>query len=216
MKTQMPTDSFEPTQEGYARAAEWLVATLSETFNPENQQAKSARLRYVFACVQLAQFLAVLGKADASISFSILAEALGDLDSGVVNPLLAPVDAARPGRRSDDSMQWRLRAEVCAGMQYIVASGVDEPEVIAETAARYRNGLMRLRRAGASDLDKSLRSWCTSFSNSTVANEHATRMYGFHIRAISTAKKIGTPQDNFRMIGGEMIARATDAALRRP
>jgi hypothetical protein len=102
--------------------------------------------QYFRATLEVAELLYASGQRDLAMRFHLLAEALNDAAEGR-NPPLFKVEKRR-GRQSDTNEIWRLRANLCIGIQYLIASRMEEDKAITFVDRKYRTQFRKLLRPG--------------------------------------------------------------------
>jgi hypothetical protein len=161
--------------------------------------AQTARLdQYVRAILAVAELLYVIGQRDMAMRFHLLAEALQDRAEGKDHPLFAV--QKRRGRHFDTSEIWRLRASLCIGIQYLIASGMEQEEAITYIVRKYRTQLQKklLRRGSrpGSDLKSLIPTWLKTFASEEVRNDAAQWTYRKELQRL---KEIKTSTDGTRL-----------------
>jgi hypothetical protein len=166
-----------------------LVAELNLAFGAQDsQEAKrpvaARQLRYVFAMRAIGTFLKGIGEAHLQLRFFELAEALHGLSKGYHHRLFEIDESAkrkpakprhplelRRGRRPDGPNLWRLRANLCIGIRWLVASGKDLRTAIDDTIEVHNKSLVKLKRPGTKYLAKAIEAWLTDFENPTPSDD---------------------------------------------
>jgi hypothetical protein len=149
---------------------------LKEIFKNGDQDAQAQPVaerldRYSRAILTLAKLLYAIGQRDLATHFHDLGESLHDRAEGR-DPPLFKVEKKR-GRQPDTSEIWRLRTDLCVGIQYLIASGMERDKAITLVVRKYRTPLQKLLRPGSrsgSDLKRSIRAWLKEFEADTVSN----------------------------------------------
>jgi len=145
------------------------VAGLDKAFNSDDPNEKARplaakQLRYFYASLAIVRLLHANGHKNLAHPFMELAEAFHDTAEGIDHPLFAVERGRKPGAQPDTSAVWRIRANICVAMKYLVAGGKTEKEAI-EAALRYSKVFERLIRPDSAGLQSSLGSWLKSFAN---------------------------------------------------
>jgi hypothetical protein len=190
---------YEPK---FLAAWETFADKIQRIFNNGEQDAQTRPLagtqdRYAIAIWAMAELLYAIGQRDPAMHFHLLAEALHDSAEGK-NPPLFKVEKKR-GRKSDTSEIWRLRASLCIGIQYLIASSMEKDKAIAFVVRRYRTQLQRLRgqdRGQGSDLKSSIGTWLKTFATEEVRNDAAQWTYRKELQRL---KEIKTSTDGIKL-----------------
>jgi hypothetical protein len=178
-------------------AWETFIAQLTSAFPPILSEKRSAldtsptateQARYVHAIMAVAELLYTLGERNLFERFHFLAEAFQDISDGIPHPLFQiETRAGRPGRRPDISAIWQIRANICVGLEFMAAGGMDADKVIAQIWKQHRKELKQLGRANA-DIRASLRNWRKKFANEEITNEFALDAYREGIAQLNLAR----------------------------
>ena len=145
------------------------VAGLDKAFNADDPNEKvrplaGKQLRYFYASLAVARLLQANGHKELAHRFVELAEAFHDKAEGIDHPLFALEQGRRPGAQPDTSDVWRIRANICVAMKYLMAGGKTEDEAI-KAALKYRKEYERLTRVDSSGVRASLGTWLKSFAS---------------------------------------------------
>jgi hypothetical protein len=145
------------------------VAGLDKAFNADDPNEKARplagkQLRYFYASLAVARLLQANGHKELAHRFVELAEAFHDKAEGIDHPLFALEQGRRPGAQPDTSAVWRIRANICVAMKYLMAGGKTEVEAI-KAALQYGKAFERLTRADSTGLLISLGTWLKSFAS---------------------------------------------------
>jgi len=137
----------------------------------------TVQTRYVLANLALAHLMKSLGKEHIAEQFHLLAEAMQDLVEGLPHPLFkVEVPEKKRGRHPDSSAVWRIRSNVCIGIELLMAGGLDEEAAISLVVKKHKKALGNLLRPNAEILS-SIRTWLKAFANDEVRNEVALSSY---------------------------------------
>ena len=145
------------------------IAGIDNAFNchDPNEQARplaARQLRYLHASLAVARLLQANGHKKLAHSFVELAEAFSDVAEGINHPLFALEQRRKPGAQPDTSDVWRIRANICVAMNYLMAGGKTEDEAI-KAALKYKKEYERLTRADSSGVQTNLGTWLKSFAS---------------------------------------------------
>lgn len=166
---------------------------------------------YALACMLLTTFLVDSGETFIAKRFMGLSEALIDLPRGVAHPLLKPAKRNPKGGRSfDRTAVWKIRADLCGGIQIMAAGDVQIDHSIAAIAKDHRDSLAKLLRPNTT-LESSLRGWVTAFEMYEVDNPFAAGHYQTYKRQLETSK-MQMPRDKLRLAGESIVLRAVREA----
>jgi len=182
----------QPSAQGDATPAD---SAALKSAPPPAQAARQEQ--YVRAILAVAELLYVIGQRDVAMRFHLLAEALQDRAEGKDHPLFAV--QKRRGRQFDTSEIWRLRASLCIGIQYLIASGMEQDKAITFVVRKYRTQLQRLRdedRGQGSDLKSSIGTWLKTFASEEVRNDAAQWTYRKELQRL---KEIKTSTDGIKL-----------------
>jgi hypothetical protein len=165
-----------------------LVTALDLAFNAadprEAERPIAARqLRYFRAMRAVGAFLKEVGKAHLQRRFYELAEALYARSEGHNHRLFEIDESAkqrpskprhpvelRRGRRPDGPDIWRLRANLCAGIRWLMAGGQRQEEAIQAAVKEHHKSLVKIQRSGTKDLAKAIEGWLTRLENPTPSD----------------------------------------------
>ena len=159
---------------------------IKQIFNNGEQDAQTRPIserqdQYARAILTLAKLLEAIGQRDVANHFQLLGEALHDAAEGR-NPPLLKVEKKRGGQ-PDTNEIWRLRAHLCIGIQYLIASDLEQDKARDKDKAqdkavnlvvrKHRTQLQNLVRAGSrpkTDLKSSIRAWLKEFATDATDN----------------------------------------------
>jgi len=165
--------------------------------------------QYRYASLAVAKLLRTIGKRDAAEPFLSLADAWRDVAEEKIQPRLFKVEKvdkhapAKRGRKTDPTEIWCIRACLCVGIRYLIASGVKEDEAVNFVVRNYRTQFQNLLRP-KSDLAKSIKSWLEQFATYADINEDALSIYKEGMRQLEEDKK-SVGRDMLRRYGENMI-----------
>jgi hypothetical protein len=171
--------------------------------------------RYVLAIGAVAKLLRQVGERDKASKFHPLAEALQDHVDGNRNPLLGiEMPTGKAGRRPDTSAVWRLRSNLCIGLEFMIAGGMEPETAISQIANQHHGKLEKLLRPGA-DLKSSIRTWRKSFANDEVTNGAALAIYKEDMKTLqhARAEHLG---NEVRKAGEKLVITAAEQSARLP
>jgi hypothetical protein len=155
-----------------------LIAELELAFHGHDpQEARrpiaARQLRYLRAMRVVGDLLKSAGQKHLQHPFYELAEAFHDLSEGRRHPFFEIDDSVRPGRGrpADRHDVWRLRANLCAGIRWLMAAGQTRDAAIKQAVRAHRRALSRLERAGTKTLEEAIGAWLERFENPTEADD---------------------------------------------
>ena len=120
------------------------------------------RSRYIWLLSQMADFIkAIGGTVEQRRYFLDLAEALSDLDDGVVSPTLKPTDFGS-GRRGDTSRMWEARARVAVGIEALIRAGMSRHKAATASLKEFPE-IKRLMNKRSADPVEAVLSWHDEF-----------------------------------------------------
>ena len=193
---------------------------LTRAFNePDTEPDAAARPlateqgRYAIAILAVAALLKNLGQDESADKLHLLSEALQDLADGIRHPFFKIERPAKKGGRSKDtSAVWRIKASVCIGLEFLIASGMTPKDAIVEAMKDRRKKLAKLLRPGTAALKTSLESWRVSFADGSVTNERALDSYKLGISPLKLAQH--DCPGKLQQAGKDIIAKAAERASR--
>jgi hypothetical protein len=169
-------------------AEEVSLAFEAAASEAEGRPLATEQTRYVLANMAIAKLLRTIGQNDLAKKFHYLAEALHDVVEGVKHPLFkVEAPSGKAGRQRDTSAAWRIRANLCVGIEFLKAGGMDEAEAIKQVIKKYKKSISRLLRPNTT-LDSSLRSWIKSFASDEVLNDVALSTYKDGMESLQALK----------------------------
>jgi hypothetical protein len=155
-----------------------LIAELDLAFRGHDPQEAgrpiaARQLRYSRAMRAVGDLLRSAGQAHLQDPLYELAEALHDLSEGRRHPFFEIDDSVRPGRGrpADIHQVWRLRANLCVGICWLMAGGQTRDEAIKRAVRGHRRALSRLERAGTKSLEEAIGAWLERLKNPTEADD---------------------------------------------
>jgi hypothetical protein len=179
-----------------------------------NRPLAMEQAQYIHASAAVAKLLWSVGEKDTAKKFHSLAEALHDVVDGLPNRLLS---VERPkttgGRRNDSGAMWRVRSNLCVGVEFLKAAGDDHDKAIAATK-KHRNQLKKLLRPGAS-LESSVATWLKKFATDEVTNEAALSGYKYGMEELAVARS-SRSLGQLRLLGQHLITSAAERATLLP
>ena len=199
--TEELTDAFDlggPDTPGAAAAAERPLA--------------AEQMRYVLANLAIAKLLKSLDQKDTAAKFHFLAEAWQDTVDGIKRPIFQVERRNCGGRPYDASNIWRLRANLCVGLEFLIASGLDPATAIDFAIRKHKISLAKLQRP-KTDINSSLKTWRKSFATENVQNNPALITYKDGIGLIEEIKSFKSSLE-IRQMGERLIAKAANSAAR--
>jgi len=194
---------------------ELLLATLEtfanevqEIFNNGEQDAETGPIaarqkQNMLASLAAAKLLRTIGRPGAAEPFLSLADAWRDVAERKIQPLIFKIEkadkyaAAKCGRKPDPTEIWYIRACLCVGIRYLIASGVKEDKAVKFVARNYKTQFQNLLRP-KSDLVKSIKSWLEQFATYADTNVDALSIY---------KDGMGQLDEDKKSVGGDMLRR---------
>lgn len=170
--------------------------------------------RYVLTSLAIAQMFKDLQQQELAAHFHILAEAIQDLVDGVPHPLFKPERPPRRGRQNNTSDVWRIQSDVCVGVRFMLAGGVEESAAINHAVKKHKESLKRLLRPGA-ELRSSIASWLKKFQTEDVSNDVALAAFKRGVSYIPEAADKFSGE-RLRLAGEQLIASAAMKASTLP
>jgi hypothetical protein len=173
------------------------------------------QMQFVSANVALATLLHNIGEPVARDNFRALAEALQDVVHGINHPLFRVEKAnkhapGKRGRQRDTSETWRVRATLCTGIQFLIASGLAQDKAIDFVFRRHKKQLERLLRTKTA-LKTSLPEWLESFQANAISNDVALSIYKLQMKELASVRVVKTPAA-IRQAGEQLVAAAAASA----
>ena len=143
--------------------------------------------------------------------FHFLAEAMQDLVEGLPHPLFK-VEALsnKRGRHPDPSAVWRIRSNVCIGVELLMAGGMDEDAAIKFVANKHKKAFKNLLRPNA-ELRSSITTWRKAFANDEVRNDVALSSYKEGMVLLPSFRQQCTGEQ-FRRAGETVSEKAAERA----
>lgn len=182
---------------------------------PAARPLAAEQTRHIRASMAVASLLKSVGQDESAAKFHRIAQALQDLVDGIPHPLFRiERPTGKAGRRPDNSAIWGARSQVCVGLEFLIASGLEQHDAIKVATGKHRQKLAKLQRPGT-DLKSSLATWLKSFAADEVANEVALEDYKLGLSQLKTAQLIH-PGNRIRQAGEALIATAAAAASTLP
>ena len=155
-----------------------LVAELNLAFhghdpNEAGRPIAAEQLRFMRAIRAVGNLLKSVGQHHLQHPLYELAEALHDLSEGRRHPLFDIDESVRAGRGrpADFHQLWRLRANLCGGICWLIAAGQTRDEAIKRAVRAHRGALSRLERAGTKKLEEAIGGWLDRLKDPTEADD---------------------------------------------
>jgi hypothetical protein len=166
-----------------------LVAEMDLSFNGQvPQEAErplaTTQLRYFRSMRAIGTFLKATGQARLQFPFYELAEAFYSISQGHRCRIFEIDESAKPrpsqpqnpeelrrGRRPDGPNIWRLRANLCAGIRWLMAGGKSQQEAINAVVKDHHKSLVKIQRSGTRDLAKAIEAWLTRLENPVPSDD---------------------------------------------
>jgi hypothetical protein len=190
-----------------------------EVAEQEARPVATKQTRYVLANLAIADLFYDIGQRETAAHFHKLAEALQNVVEGINHPLFkvekADRDAAgKRGRQHDTSETWRIRASLCIGIEFLIASDTDKDNArenaISFVDRKHRKQLVKLLRPGT-NLKSSLRTWLKTFATDATTNRAALDAYKTGIEGLSAAQTTYTAAQ-IRSAGERLVSVAAERA----
>jgi hypothetical protein len=205
----------DPNDPELLAALEAFANEVQEILNNGEQDAETRPVaakqkQYMFLALAVAKLLRTIGKRDAAEPFLSLADAWQDLVEQKTQPPLFKVEkvdeqaAAKRGRPFDPTEIWRLRAYLCVGILYLIASDMEEDEAVNFVVRKYGTQFQNLLRP-KSDLKKSIQGWLKDFATDDISDEDALSIY---------KEGIGQLKEDKTAVGGAMLRRAGENMIK--
>jgi hypothetical protein len=196
----------DPNDPELLAALETFADEIQRIFNNGEQDAETGPIaakqkQYMFASLAVAKLLRTIGRPGAVEPFISLADAWRDVAERKIQAPLFRVEkvdkhaAAKRGRKPDPTEHWRIRAYLCVGIQYLIASGVKEDKAVSFVVQNYSAQFQNLPRP-KSDLAKSIASWLEQFATYAAPNEDALSIY---------KEGMGQLEEHKKSVGGDML-----------
>jgi hypothetical protein len=175
-----------------------LVAAVDLAFNGQDSREAerpiaAKQLRYSRAMRAVGDLLKSAGRADLQRPFYELAEALHDQAEGRHHTLFDIDDSVRPGRGkgADRHDVWRLRANLCAGIRWLMAAGQAREDAIKQVVRAHRRQLSKLERSGTKALESAIGGWLDRFEAPTPDdNAVAAALYREEKKEIEARREV--------------------------
>jgi hypothetical protein len=176
--------------------------------------------QYMRAILGLAKLLFAIEQRDLGHHFQFLAEALYDLTEGISHPLFKV--PKKRGAPPDTSQIWRLRAYLCIGIQYLIASVMEQEKekekAINFVVRKYKTQFQRLVRPGSrpkTSLKSSIRAWLREFATDAT-NNVALEIYKDAMRDLEEMIKASIDVNRLREAGLKWIEQTAIQAAQVP
>jgi hypothetical protein len=179
----------DPDDPELLAALKTFANEIQEILNNGEQDAETGPIaakqkQYMFLDLAVAKLLRTIGKRDAAEPFLSLADTWRDVTERKIQPPLFKVEKvdkhapAKRGRKFDPTETQRIRAYLCVGIQYLIASGMEEDEAVNFVVRNYRAQFQNLLRPKlVPDLRKSIQGWLTKFATDEISDEEALSTY---------------------------------------
>jgi hypothetical protein len=195
-----------------------FVAELNLAFNATDPRESdlpfaARQLRYFRAMRAVGNLLESIGQRQFKGRFYELAEALHELAIGRPHPLFQIEDSLKQGsgRRHDRPEFWRIRANLCVGLRYLVAGGATEDDAINQTLEKYEKELKKLQRPGTKDFKKAIAGWLISLKDRNVSNSVALSVFEGGMSDLASLRLRLTGAE-LKKMGEELIKRSAEKA----
>jgi hypothetical protein len=208
MRAQAEVQMVDPADPEFLAALETFANEVQAIFNNGEQDAETGPIaakqkQYMFATLAVVKLLHTIGRRDEAEPFLSLADAWKDVVEQKILPPVFKVEkidehaAVKRGRQFDPTEIWRIRAYLCVGIQYLIASPMEPDEAVNFVARKYRTQFEKLLRPG-SDLVKSISGWLKDFATDAISNEEALSIY---------REGMGQLDEDKKSVGGDMLRR---------
>jgi hypothetical protein len=197
----------------FTEAFSYLRQGLAKAFNQDPtlpRTVENERERIAAAVLFVGQFVATTIDRDiANRYFFELASALGNLNEGIVRPLLkrSPLH----GRPPDPSNVWRARARVAVALYAFMRSGLSQGNA-AGKIARDHPGLHRLAGKKAGNFATTIIDWRQEFGAKRVDDFEAAELFAEGIRSIGKLDAAGDLDDLKKLAADQLVKAATFVA----
>jgi hypothetical protein len=193
------------------------VSTLERAFlstvpQETDQPLATKQIRYFHGSMAVARMLKDTGNSDLAAHFHLLAEALYDLAEGKANPLFEVERGRKRGSPPDVNSVWRIRANVCVAIEYMIAGGKTEEETLEYVFEQHGDQFSRLIRPDSKGLDSSLLTWLKSFRDEAVANDAAQKIFKYSISSIEELREQKTGQQLQQFAKAKLKSAANDSS----
>ena len=205
---QAEVQMVDPNAPELLAALETFANEVQEILNNGEQDAETGPIaakqkQYMFLDLAVAKLLRTIGRPGAAEPFLSSADAWRDVTERKIQPRLFKVEKidkhapAKRGRKFDPTETQRIRAYLCVGIQYLIASGVKEDKAVSFAVRNYRAQFQNLLRPGA-DLETSIPSWLKDFATDEISDEEALSIY---------KEGMGQLKEDKTSVGGAMLRR---------
>jgi hypothetical protein len=200
----------DPNDPELLAALKTFADEVQEILNNGEQDADAGPIaakqkQFMFLSLAVAKLLRTIGKRGAAEPFLSLADAWKDVVERKIHPRLFKVEkvdkdvAAKRGRKFDPTETQRVRAYLCVGIEYLIASGTKEDEAVNFVARKYKTQFQNLPRPKSDpDLKKSIQGWLKKFATDEISDEEALSIY---------KEGIGLLEEDKKSAGGAMLKR---------
>jgi hypothetical protein len=205
----------DPNAPELLAALETFANEVQEILNNGEQDAETGPIaakqkQHMFLALAVAKLLRTIGRPGAAEPFISLADAWRDVAERKIQPPLFKVEkadehgAAKRGRKFDPTETQRIRAYLCVGIQYLIASDViKQDEAVNFVVRNYRAQFQNLLRPGA-DLETSIPSWLKDFATDEISDEEALSIY---------KEGMGQLVEDKASVGGAMLGRVGESMI---
>jgi hypothetical protein len=189
----------DPNDPELLAALETFANEVQAIFSNDEQDAGAGLIaarqkQYMLASLAVPKLLRTIGRPAAAEPFLSLDDAWRDVVERKIQPRLFKVEkpdkhaASKRGRKFDPTETQRVRAYLCVGLQYLIASGVKEDAAVNFVVQNYRAQFQNLLRPGA-DLAKSIPGWLKKFATDEINDEEALLIYKEEMGQLEEDKK---------------------------
>jgi len=203
----------DPNAPELLAALKTFANEIQEILNNGEQDAETGPIaakqkQYMFLDLAVAKLLRTIGRPGAAEPFLSSADAWRDVTERKIQPRLFKVEKidkhapAKRGRKFDPTETQRIRAYLCVGIQYLIASGVKEDKAVKFVARNYKTQFQNLL-LPKSDLVKSIKSWLEQFATYADTNVDALSIYKDGMGQLDEDKK--SVGGDLRRYGENMI-----------
>ena len=200
----------DPNAPELLAALETFANEVQEILNNGEQDAETGPIaakqkQYMFLDLAVAKLLRTIGRPGAAEPFLSLADTWRDVTERKIQPPLFKVEKvdkhapAKRGRKFDPTETQRIRAYLCVGIQYLIASGVKEDKAVSFVVRKYETQFQNLPRPKSDpNLKKSIQGWLKKFATDVISDEEALSIY---------KEGMGQLKEDKTSVGGAMLRR---------
>jgi hypothetical protein len=195
--------------EAFVRAKQRFAKALNQSLPCDGDMAKlnsieDERERQAAVLMIAGEFFAAsLGKPFANKYFFEPASAIGDLNKGIVRPLMEPPP---PGNRADPSDRWRARARVAVALDARMRSEPSQADAAGKISREYPD-LVALAGKNAGDFVTTIIGWRNEFRAGRIKNFEAEALFAFGMERIG---ELAGDIDGLKALADEQLRAAAE------